>query len=30
VEDSVRFVENRLEGDAGYLNFVIPLSGGAH
>lgn len=23
-------VENRLEGDAGYLNFVIPLSGGAH
>jgi hypothetical protein len=22
-------VENRLEGDAGYLNFVIPLSGGA-
>jgi hypothetical protein len=23
-------VENRLEGDAGYLNFTIPLSGGAH
>jgi hypothetical protein len=23
-------VENRLEGDAGYVNFVIPLSGGAH
>lgn len=23
-------VENRLEGDAGYLNFVIPLSGGGH
>ncbi len=23
-------VENRLEGDAGYLNFVILLSGGAH
>ena len=23
-------VENRLEGDAGYLNFVIPLSSGAH
>jgi hypothetical protein len=23
-------VENRLEGDAGYLNFVIPLSGGTH
>jgi hypothetical protein len=22
--------ENRLEGDAGYLNFVIPLSGGTH
>lgn len=22
-------VENRLEGDAGYLNFVIPLSGGS-
>lgn len=23
-------VENRLEGDAGYLNFMIPLSGGGH
>lgn len=23
-------VENRLEGDAGYVNFVIPLSGGGH
>ena len=23
-------VENRLEGDAGYLNFTIPLSGGGH
>jgi hypothetical protein len=23
-------VENRLEGDAGYLNFTIPLSGGTH
>jgi hypothetical protein len=23
-------VENRLEGDAGYLNFVIPLSGASH
>jgi hypothetical protein len=23
-------VENRLEGDAGYLNFSIPLSGGGH
>ena len=23
-------VENRLEGDAGYLNFVIPLSGATH
>ena len=22
--------ENRLEGDAGYLNFVIPLSSGTH
>jgi hypothetical protein len=23
-------VENRLEGDAGYVNFTIPLSGGTH
>jgi hypothetical protein len=23
-------VENRLQGDAGYLNFMIPLSGGGH